>query len=67
LNLSIPRALKAYLEGRVASGEWETESEYIRELIRQDMERRVAVLEKELLASSRRRRSRVTQAEKSSD
>jgi antitoxin ParD1/3/4 len=43
--------LKAYVEGQVASGDWGTPSEYIRELIRQDKERRLAVLEESLLAA----------------
>jgi len=51
LNISIPEALKAYVEGQVASGDWGTPSEYIRELIRQDKERRMAGLEQELLAA----------------
>ena len=52
LNISIPQALKAYVEGQVASGDWGTPSEYIRELIRQDKERRMASLEQELLAAA---------------
>ena len=50
LNISLPEALKAYVEGQVASGDWGTPSEYVRELIRQDKERRLAALEQELLA-----------------
>jgi len=50
LNISLPEALKAYVEGQVASGDWGTPSEYVRELIRQDKERRLASLERELLA-----------------
>ena len=53
LNISIPEALKAYVEGQVASGDWGTPSEYIRELIRQDKERRMASLEQELLAAAK--------------
>ena len=52
LNISIPEALKAYVEGQVASGDWGTPSEYIRELIRQDKERRMSSLEQELLAAA---------------
>ena len=52
LNISLPQVLKAYVEGQVASGDWGTPSEYIRELIRQDKERRVANLEQELLAAA---------------
>ena len=53
LNISLPEALKAYVESQVESGDWATPSEYVRELIRQDKERRLANLEKELLAAAR--------------
>lgn len=51
LNISLPDNLKAYVEGQVASGDWGTPSEYVRELIRQDKERRMNNLEQELLAA----------------
>jgi antitoxin ParD1/3/4 len=50
LNISLPEALKDYIEGQVNSGDWSTPSEYIRDLIRQDKERRLRNLEQELLA-----------------
>ncbi len=50
LNISLPEALKSYVENQGASGDWGTPSEYIRELIRQDKERRLAALERDLLA-----------------
>jgi antitoxin ParD1/3/4 len=53
LNISLPDALKAYVEGQVASGDWGTPSEYIRELIRQDKEHRLGNLEQELIAAAR--------------
>jgi antitoxin ParD1/3/4 len=53
LNISLPQVLKAYVEGQVASGDWGTPSEYIRDLIRQDKERRMANLEQELLAAAK--------------
>lgn len=53
LNISLPEALKNYVEGQVASGDWGTPSEFIRELIRQDKERRLGNLEQELIAASR--------------
>ena len=53
LNISLPQVLKTYVEGQVASGDWGTPSEYIRELIRQDKERRMANLEQELLAAAK--------------
>ena len=56
LNISLPEALKAYVEGQVASGDWGTPSEYVRELIRQDKERRLASLEQELLAGAKGRK-----------
>jgi antitoxin ParD1/3/4 len=51
LNISLPEALKEYIEDQVNSGDWSTPSEYIRELIRQDKERRLGNLEQELLAA----------------
>jgi antitoxin ParD1/3/4 len=53
LNISLPAALKSYVEGQVASGDWGTPSEFIRELIRQDKERRLGNLEQELIAAAR--------------
>jgi antitoxin ParD1/3/4 len=53
VNISLPEVLKAYVESQVASGDWGTPSEYVRELIRQDKERRMANLEQELLAAAR--------------
>ncbi len=53
LNISLPEALKTYVEGQVASGDWGTPSEFIRELIRQDKERRLGNLEQELIAAAR--------------
>ena len=52
LNISLPNALKAYVEGQVASGDWGTPSEYVRELIRRDKERRYAELEEKLLQAA---------------
>ena len=51
LNISLPAALKEYVEGQVASGDWGTPSEYVRELIRQDKERRLHGLEQDLIAA----------------
>jgi antitoxin ParD1/3/4 len=56
LNISLPQALKEYVEGQVASGDWGTPSEYVRELIRQDKERRLGNLEQELLAAAKGRK-----------
>jgi antitoxin ParD1/3/4 len=49
LNISLPDPLKTYVEERVASGDFGTPSEFIRNLIRQDKEQRRARLEGELL------------------
>jgi antitoxin ParD1/3/4 len=53
LNISLPAALKQYVEGQVASGDWGTPSEYVRELIRQDKERRLGNLKQELIAAAK--------------
>lgn len=53
LNISLPEALKDYVEGQVASGDWGTPSEYVRDLIRQDKERRLGDLEQELVAAAK--------------
>ena len=52
LNISLPEALKEYIQGQVASGDWGTPSEYVRELIRQDKERRLGNLEQDLIAAA---------------
>jgi antitoxin ParD1/3/4 len=49
MNISLPDPLKAYVEDQVASGDYGTPSEFIRNLIRQDKERRRSQLEAELL------------------
>ncbi len=53
LNISLPEALKQYVETQVATGDWGTPSEYVRELIRQDKERRLSNLEQELIAATK--------------
>jgi len=53
LNISLPEALKQYVEGQVASGDWGTPSEYVRELIRQDKGRRRHTLEQDLSAAAK--------------
>jgi antitoxin ParD1/3/4 len=49
LNISLPDPLKAYVEDRVATGDYGTPSEFIRNLIRQDKDQRRSRLETELL------------------
>ena len=39
MNISLPDALKAFVDERVAGGDYGTSSEYVRELIRRDQER----------------------------
>ena len=53
LNISLPEALKEYIEGQVASGDWGTPSEYVRELIRQDKERRLSNIEQDIIAAAK--------------
>ncbi len=40
MNISLPEALKAFVDEQVRDGSYGTSSEYIRELIRKDQERR---------------------------
>lgn len=63
LNISLPDALKKYIEGQVASGDWGTPSEYVRELIRRDKERRLAELQQKLLQATQGRAVDVPVAE----
>jgi antitoxin ParD1/3/4 len=53
LNISLPETLKKYVEGQVASGDWGPPSEYVRELIRQDQERRLSSLEQDLIMAAK--------------
>jgi antitoxin ParD1/3/4 len=63
LNISLPDPLKAYVEDRVATGDFGTPSEFIRSLIRQDKEQRRARLEAELLSALKAREISVTPEE----
>jgi antitoxin ParD1/3/4 len=40
LNISLPQSLKDYIEDQVQTGGYSTPSEYVRELLRQDQDRR---------------------------
>src|SRR5438309_3157865 len=40
MNISLPQALKAFIDERVRTGDYGTSSEYLRELIRRDQSRR---------------------------
>ncbi len=63
LNISLPEALKEYVEGQVATGDWGTPSEYVRELIRQDKDRRLSALEQELAAAAKGQKIEIPVAE----
>jgi len=39
-NVSMPKALRQYIQEQVAAGTYSTPSEYLRELIREDQKRR---------------------------
>ena len=41
MNVSLPEALKDYVQERVAEGTYSNPSDYVRALIREDMKRRV--------------------------
>jgi antitoxin ParD1/3/4 len=49
LSVSIPEPLKAYVEAQVDSGDYGTPSEYVRDLILDDRDRRLTRLEDRLL------------------
>lgn len=43
MNVSIPEPMKAWCEGQVAGGRYATTSDYVRDLIRQDQDRREGI------------------------
>ena len=49
LNISLPEPLKAYVEEQVATGDFGTPSEFVRNLIREDKEKRRERLEADLV------------------
>lgn len=49
MNISLPEALKDYVKGRVAEGTYSTPSDYVRDLIRSDMQRRAGNMVDDLL------------------
>jgi len=52
MNVSLPDKMKAFVEEQVAKGAYGTASEYLRELIRQDQQRRLREeIDKSLLAA----------------
>ncbi len=63
LNISLPESLKQYVEGQVATGDWGTPSEYVRQLIREDKERRLGDLEQDLVAAAKGPKIEISLAE----
>lgn len=51
LNISLPEPLKEYVESKVATGDYGTPSEYVRELIRHDKQGQLRSLESKLLGA----------------
>jgi antitoxin ParD1/3/4 len=49
LNISLPQSLKDYVEDQVKANGYSTPSEYVRELLRQDQQRRTEQRLEELL------------------
>jgi antitoxin ParD1/3/4 len=49
MNISLPSALKAFVDDHVAQGHYATASEYVRELIRNDAKARAQAKLEELL------------------
>ncbi len=43
INISLPDAMRTYIEEKVATGGYSSVSEYFRELVRQDQKRQAAV------------------------
>jgi antitoxin ParD1/3/4 len=60
VNISLPDPLKAYVEARVAEGEFGTPGEYIRELIQADWDRRSERLETVLLDALKSRAIKIS-------
>ncbi len=63
LNISIPEQLKAYIESRVESGDYGTPSEYVRSLVRQDKEAKLADLKEKLLEALKGEEIEITDEE----
>lgn len=63
MNISLPDPLKAYVEDRVSSGDFGTPSEFVRNLIRQDKEQRLAQVENKLLEALQSRKISISPEE----
>ncbi|CAN5728945.1 type II toxin-antitoxin system ParD family antitoxin [soil metagenome] len=49
LNISLPEPLKSYIDAQIEAGDYGTPSEYVRDLILDDKERRLGRIEQQLL------------------
>lgn len=68
MNVSLPEAMRAWVEGRVGTGEYANASDYMRDLIRHDQERHKESIDADTLAAIRQgiadfKAGRVTPAE----
>ena len=45
MNVSLPDALKVWAESRTETGQYDTTSDYVRDLIRRDREREISIAE----------------------
>ncbi len=53
INISLPEPLKTYVDAQIEAGDYGTPSEYVRNLILDDRERRLQRLEAELTEATR--------------
>ena len=53
MNIALPESMKHFVQQRVAEGGYSSVSEYVRELIRRDKQRRLGDLEHDLIAAAR--------------
>lgn len=54
MNVSLPEAMRSWVETRVASGEYANASDYMRDLIRHDQEQCREALDAEAIAAIKR-------------
>ena len=54
MNVSLPEAMRAWVESRVSTGEYANASDYMRDLIRHDQEQHKDQLDAETIAAIRR-------------
>jgi len=63
LNISLPEPLKTYVEAQTEFGDYGTPTQFIRELILNDRDRRLSHLEDELRAALKEEPVQITQEE----